>query len=250
MKKITLIACAALVAGLLASCSNDAGVKELNEITTSGNVNSYLVKGTVTTVTESSYGRYNDKDQLVGSSQWDSSLMDYTTVLSSKGTQKVTFLNTPAYISFGTNEQWDRNWNSYYIGISDENTVEGYLEYVANSGSYWDGSAKKDYTSTQLDASKVEKTDDPIDVSSYMIGDFDVFDIDGTLYYRYGKAIYEVTADQEKIEAGEDFTLSVTFVTTDYSDEYKNLDEDGKQTSRQTQSVKTTVTYDLTFTAK
>ena len=58
MKKITLIACAALVAGLLVSCSNDAGAKDYNSVRYTTNVNNYLVSGTKTTVVTSESAGY------------------------------------------------------------------------------------------------------------------------------------------------------------------------------------------------
>lgn len=232
MKKITLIACAALVAGLLVSCNN--GAKDYNDVTSTSTKNSYLVKGTITTVTETASSKYDDKDK-----QFDGE--------SYKMTKIETIVSAPAYVTFGENEQFDSNYDNYAIRFDD--TV-GYNEVVVNAGTYWDDTTEKEkeYTSAQLDSQKVEKAATPDhDIDSEWIS---VNDIDGKLYYQYGDKLFEVTTDLDKITAGEDFTYSLTVVTNDSSSENTYFDKDGKKTRSEKSSEKITKTYDLTFTAQ
>ena len=88
MKKITLIACATLIAGLFVSCNNDAGVKDYNNVTKTSFYNSYVVKGTVATTSEISTKTYNDKNELINASS--SSITDTKRIVS-----------TPAYVRMG-----------------------------------------------------------------------------------------------------------------------------------------------------
>jgi len=232
MKKITLIACAAVLAGLLVSCNN--GAKDYNEVTSTSTKNSYLVKGTITTVTEHAEAEFNDKDKQTDGESY-------------KTTETETIVSAPAFVVFGEDKQFDSNYDNYGIHFADS---VGYYEKVVNAGTYWDDTTEKEkeYTSAQLDSQKVEKAATPdYDIDAQWVS---VNDIDGTLYFAYGDKFVEATADADKIAAGEDFTLSVTVVDTDKSSNNTSYDKDGKQTRRETSSDKITKTYDLTFTAQ
>ena len=229
MKKITLIACAAVLAGLLVSCNN--GAKDYNNVTYTDTQYNYLVKGTRTVVTETASKRYDADDKQDNGS-------------SLKKTETYTIVSTPAYVHINESEQADYNFDSYYINVSNST---GYYESVANSGTEWDGTKEVDLTATQLDTYKVEKAATP---GTNVTGLWeDIYKIDGKIYLPHNDKYFEVTVDEDKLAAGEDFTLSVSVVTTDTTSNDTEFDSDGKQKRRTTSSNKITETYDLTFTA-
>lgn len=234
MKKITLIACAAVLAGLLLSCNN--GAKDYNDVTKTDTKYSYLVKGTITTVTETASEDYDEDDKL-----------DYIDSL--KKTETYTIVSTPAFVTFTESEQYDRNYDFYDIRF-DSST--GYFERVTESKTTWDfvEDKKKEWTSTELGVTpyKVEKEATPgTNISGEWVT---VYDIDGTLYYKSNDKYVEATVDAAKLAAGEDFTYSVTVVTDDSSNENTSYDKDGKKDGSSKSSTKITKTYSLTFTAQ
>ncbi len=230
MKKITLIACAAVLAGLLVSCNN--GAKDYNDVTSTNAQYSYLVKGTKTIVTETASKRYDADDKQDRGSSF-------------KKTETYTIVSTPAYVRTSESEQYDYNYDYYYISTSDS---VGYYERVANSGTEWNGTKEVDLTATQLDSYKVEKAATPDeDIDGEW---FTLYKIDGKFYLQSNDKYFEVTIDEDKFTTGADFTLSVSRVTTDTSSNNTEFDSDGKQARRTTSSNKVTETYDLTFTAQ
>lgn len=250
MKKITLIACAALVAGLLVSCNN--GAKDYNDVTTSATEYEYLVSGTIEVVADSTYKQV-DKDNK------------QTDGRSSNITQTFTFESTPAFVRIATDEQDDTNYEGYQLAIP--NGFTGYYERKANSATYWDyaNSKEKDYTAAELKSNwEIEKTEDPIDLSRYDRLAMDnywvyLYKIDGALKVAENGALFDATVDEDAIANGEDFTVTYTIVTgdTSNSETYTEYDADGKavttagsSTNTVTSTSKTTKTYTLKFAAK
>ncbi len=230
MKKITLIACAAVLAGLLVSCNN--GAKDYNDVTKTSTYHSYTVTGTKTVVQESAYeGKDSDGDVNYGEEY------KYTTVY--------TVDSGAADIQFWTDEQRDYNYDNCKIQFSqvmafDEKDVEG-KEFDWSEDKYvaFDAAEK-------TSRGKHDKADDP---SSVTIDDFWMEEIDGVWYYTNNGKMFEVTVDADKFKEGESFTLKVT-VDSPSSGNSTSKDEDDKTTSTYKSSSNTTTTYDLTFTAK
>lgn len=237
MKKITLIACAALVAGFLMSCSSEAGVKDYNNVTTTSTYNSYVVKGTIATTVETSSKRFDDENKQTNGS-------------SSSITTTQRFVSTPAYVSFGTDENYDGNCAAAYSIKIDGTDV--FTSEVANSATYWDSAAKEEKSRTAAEIKSYndahKEADDPDD--SITAIRFSLIVIDDVIYYESNGERFVVTADAEKIAEGESFDLDVTFVTNDESSNYTYYDSDGDQYSRNESADKTSVTYKFSFTAK
>ena len=247
MKKITLIACAALVAGLLVSCNN--GAKDYNEVTTTSTEYEYLVTGTIEVETDHTEKTF-DKDNK----QTNGSSYNYT--------ETYTIESTPGFVNFGTNEAWSGNYDGYNLKAVG---LTGYYEKKGNSGTYWDGTKEKDYTAAELKSRyEVEKTDDPINLNgypAYFDSEFYVYlyKIDGEYKVASNGALFDATVDEDAIEAGEDFTVSYTIVNDDSSNSstYTDYDADGKpvttaasNTRTNTSTNKVTRTYTLKFSAK
>lgn len=247
MKKITLIACAALVAGLLVSCNN--GAKDYNDVTKTFTEYEYLVTGTIEVVTDHTEKTFDkDNKQTAGSSY--------------NVTSTYTFESTPGMVNFGSNEANDGNYEGYQLRV---NGFTGYYERKGNSGTYWDGTKEKDYTAAELKSNyEVEKTTDPINLSNYNYLNMDsywefLYKIDGEFKVQSNGALFDATVDEDAIEAGEDFTVSYTIVEDDSSSSstYTDYDADGKpvttaasSTRTNTSTNKVTKTYTLKFSAK
>ena len=248
MKKITLIACAAVLAGLLVSCNN--GTKDYNDVTKSTTEYEYLVTGTVEIVTDHTEKTF-DKDNK----QTNGSSYNYT--------KTYTIESTPGFVNFGSNEAWSGNYDGYNLKAVG---LTGYYEQKGNSGTYWDGTKEKDYTAAELKSRyEVEKTDDPINLNSYPanFGSSELYvylyKIDGEFKVETNAATFDATVDEDAISAGESFTVSYTIVDDDssYSNTYTDYDADGKPVTTAASGTyststtnKVTKTYTLKFSAK
>ncbi len=230
MKKITLIACAALVAGLLVSCNN--GAKDYNNVTTTSTYHSYTVKGTYTVVEENAYEGKNSKDEVNYGEEYK-----YTTIY--------TLDSGAADVQFWTDEQRDYNYDNCKIQFSqlmafNEKDVEG-------KGWNWSEEKYVEFDAAEKTSrGKHDKADDP---SSVSFDDFWMEEIDGVWYYNNNGKMFEVTVDADKFKEGESFTLKVT-VDTPSSGNSTYKDGKDKTTGTSTNSSNTTRTWDLTFTAK
>lgn len=232
MKKITLIACAVIAAGLLFSCNN--GTKEYNEQTWANTEHSYLVSGTIKTVTEASMKEYGATNQTFGAA--------YTM------TQTDTIKSTAGKVTFGEYETWESNWDYYSLYFNSSS--DGKSKKTLDSASQWDGTKDVALTAAQLEAAAPSLGAYDEQTATINADQIEIRKIDDKLYVTSNGTLYEVTADLTKIEEGADFTVSVTFVTKDTSNDEIEKDADDKQTSREIGTEKVTKTYDLTFTAK
>lgn len=231
MKKITLIACAALVAGLLVSCDNGSSVKEMNYVGYTSTENSYVVTGTKTVVKENSSESFDaDDDQTAGTIK--------------KYTETYYYTGAEGYVYFTTSNQNDYNYQDYTIALN--NSIGYYSKEWDTSKTY--STIEKDYVKDTT--TDIEKgTDDPDTLLDPKI--FNAYAVDGVLYISDGNAQnWAVEADEEALAAGESFTFKVTYTTADSTSATTNKDGAGDQKDRSSSSSKTTVTYNLTFTAK
>ena len=237
MKKISLIACAALVAGLLVSCNNatEAGTVDYNNIRKTSNENSYILTGKITTVTESETDDYTVTNGKESQSAGEKS----------KETEVLKFDQASAKVSFKTDSENDTNYQGYRISYYDS---MGWYSYVNDLKQDWATDKWADVTKNAKQDFTDGDADTPISGDDFVISS-----IDGVLYFVSCGQQFEVEADEEAIAAGESFTLKVTYVDSDDSNTTYNYDADDNDkpiTGRHASSGKTTVTYDLTFTAK
>ena len=230
MKKISLIACAALVAGLLVSCNNatEAGNIDYNDVRTTSTENSYLVSGTIETVREISNASYDDKDKQNGG--------DY-----SKTTVTEEIVSTAASVIFGEDSLWESNFANYFVQY-DRST--GYTSTKYNEKKDWDGTKLADVTKP----ADIDKASEP-DTTIY--GDvFALVSVDGTVYEEYDGQNWTVEVDEDALQSGDDFTLKVTYEIINDSNGRTMYDSEGNQSSRSEFLDKSTITYNFKFTAK
>ena len=234
MKKITLIACAALVAGLLVSCNNatEAGTVDYDSVRNTYNRNNYLVSGKVTETVYTEAGvTYDDKDKMTAGTKTERS-------------DTVRFTEAAAVVSYDTDSVNETNYQSYTINFDD----------APKAWSSWKESESTVSNGTWGTATdtKGDETTDP-DLDNQPIHGVTLYCVDGTFYVDGNGQFYvaEVEEGEDAVAGGEDFTLKVTY--TDYVQDQKDSskDEDGKLLTGGTSSVtKVSYTYDLTFTAK
>lgn len=230
MKKITLIACAALVAGLLVSCNNGAaGTRDLNDVTWTQTEYEYLVSGKVVDTVSSSFKGYDDENkQTYGES---------STVVT---TEEI--VSTPGYVRFGTNANKSTNYENGYTIVW--NASQGYKTVEQTEGTQWDISAKKekDLTAAELDAYtyKVEKADKP--TQNVGSGNIFIYKINDEFKIEFDNRLWTVTVDEEKLSSGKDFDLSfeATLDDSTTSANYKDFDADGKEVAENASSSKST----------
>ena len=229
MKKITLIACAAVLAGLLVSCNN--GAKDYNSVRYENYENSYLVSGSYTTEVVSETGRYGATDQTLG----NKSTITTTEFIKSAA----------AKVTYSTDSEFESNYQKYSIKYEGSKgwksiTHTGYQTWNAGTKA-WDNDA-----ASTIPADVTKGTGDPD--TNVGGATFSIYSMDGDLYiYNDGKS-WPVTADESAFADGKDFTLKISFTTASDSDDVRK-GTDGKQTGRTVNKQTTTYTYDLTFTA-
>jgi len=265
MKKISLIACATLVAGLLVSCSSEAGVKDYNNVRSTSAVNNYIVSGSITTVVEESKTTYDDEGKQRGYyknyySEWDDTLgtvvlheedvLDY----SKKTTTTTEAKAIAGVVSYGVDSEFDSNYQKYTIK-TDAASKAGYKSIKYDEDKIW-STAKKEMIDNPSKPKDVAKSsgDPDTDIGGL---NFNIYAVDGTFYYESNGQRWPFEADEDAIANGESFSINVTFTTSDTSNSYDAFDKDDKKTKNNdysnyhySQSGKTTVTYNLTFTAK
>ena len=261
MKKISLIACATLVAGLLVSCSSEAGVKDYNNVRSTSAVNNYIVSGSITTVVEESKTTYDDEGKQRGyykAYSWDDTLGTYVEedVLDySKKTTTTTEAKAIAgVVSYVVDSEFDSNYQKYTIK-TDAESKAGYKSIKYDEDKIW-STAKKEMIDNPSKPKDVAKSSGDPDTN---IGglNFDIYAVDGTFYYESNGQRWPFEADEDAIANGESFSINVTFTTQDTSNSSNSFDKDDKKKKNtdtdnyhSASSNKTTVTYNLTFTAK
>lgn len=228
MKKITLIACAAVLAGLLVSCNN--GAKDYNSVRYENYENSYLVSGTVTTVVVSETDTYGATDQATGSK----STVTTTDYIKSAA----------AKVTYSTDSEFDSNYQDYSIAYEASKgwqsvAYTGYQTWNAGTKAWDNGTAPADV---------VKGTGDPD--TNISAKSFYIYSMDDDLYIQWNGKSWPVTADESAFADGKDFTLKVSYTTVNNDNDLVNKGTDGKQTSRNVNKRSTTYTYDLTFTAQ
>jgi len=261
MKKISLIACAALVTGLLVSCSSEAGVKDYNNVRSTSAVNNYIVSGSITTVVEESFTTYDDKGNQKG--YYDNYVLDESTgnynlvpVLDySKKTTTTTEAKAIAgVVSYGVDSEFESNYQKYTIK-TDAESKAGYKSIKYDEDKIW-STAKKEMIDNPSKPKDVAKSsgDPDTDIGGL---NFNIYAVDGTFYYESNGQRWPFEADEDAIANGESFSINVTFTTKDTTETSTEFDKDNKQlngnyswNSNSAKAEKTTVTYNLTFTAK
>ena len=141
MKKITLIACAALVAGLLVSCNNatEAGTIDYDSVRETKNANNYLVAGTVTTKNYSESGEYDaDNKQTDGNKSINS--------------ESIRVKSASAVVSYITDSVNETNYQEYKLTFDD--APEGWSS---------DSSENYSWESTKWGEPTKDKYDEPDD---------------------------------------------------------------------------------------
>lgn len=234
MKKISLIACAALIAGLLISCNSEAGVKDYNSVRYTQAVNNYVVSGTITTVEENSEATFDKDNKQDGG-------------FSRKTTTTTKIKAVAGVVSYNTDSEFGSNYQEYTIS-TDREVDGGWMSITYDEDKVWD-STKKSLVTNPIKASDIEMTTGDPDTTVPSVS-LKIYAIDGTFYYESNGQRWAFEADEDAVAAGEDFSINLTFTTTDETSDSTDLDEKGKQVSRETTSSKTTKTYNLTFTAK
>ena len=240
MKKISLIACAALVAGLLVSCNNETGPVDYNSVRSTKTANSYLVSGTITTVETSETGTFDAENKQ--------------TLGSKSKTTDVEYINSAeAFVYYSTDSVWNSNYQDYQIQYK---ASKGYHSWKDDEEKSWSGSAWVDAPKATEITKGTEATYD-IDANSFVI-----YSVDGVFYFDGNGTYAVVEADEDAIQSGESFSLKVSFTIRDDGAPYSptpytqvvdntSYDDKGKQvTGRTTSNESVTVTYDLKFTAK
>ncbi len=228
MKKISIIACAALVAGLLVSCSSEAGTVDYNDVRTTTNVNNYVVSGSIAETVYTESGTYDaDNKQTDGSK--------------STVTSTVYFKAAEATVAYTVDSVDETNYQSYSVKYDASEGWSSRVEETSSfSGTSWSTPSKTEVAKGTGDPD----TNIPRDTFSF-------YSVDGVFYVDgYGKA-YSFEADEDAIQAGEDFTVSVTFDTDNRTSDDSDYDTTGKlEAGRATSVNKTSITYNLTFSAK
>lgn len=237
MKKINLIACAALVAGLLISCSSEAGVKDYNSVTSTSTEYEYLVSGTVTTVSNTSSTSY-DKDGKQNGGDTRST------------TRTEEIVSAEAFATFSTDANYNSNVETIEISVAASN---GYLKVDAD-GSDWNGTKLESWSSSQKEAASTAKASKPEQpVGSQLIS---LYKVDGEWKVKADNKLWAVEIDEDKLTAGEDFEISYEVTTDDSTTKraYTSYDADGKENkdfnSSSAKTSKSTKTLKLSFKAQ
>ncbi len=229
MKKIILIACAAVLAGLLVSCNN--GAKDYNSVRYENYENSYLVSGTYTKVVTTDEATYGATDQATGTK---------STVTT---TEYIT--SAAAKVTYNTDSEFDSNYQEYAIKYEGST---GYKSIAHTGYKTWNAATKAWVDTASIPADTAKGTGDP----DQTVGGktFTIYSIDDDLYFNYDGKSWPVTADESAFADGNDFTLKFSCTLVNDIRDDINKGTDGKQTGRTTKNNTTTYTYDLTFTAQ
>ena len=234
MKKITLIACAALGAGLFVSCNNaaEADTVDYNSVRKTTNVNNYLVSGKVTETLYTEAGvTYDDKDKMTAGTKTEHSDI-------------VRFTEAAAVISYKTDSVAETNYQSYTIEF--DKAPKAWSSWKESESTVSNGA-----WGTATDT-KGDETTDP-DLDNQAIPGVTLYCVDGTFYCEGNGQFYaaEVEEGEDAVAGGEDFTIKVTYTVFEKDQKDSSKDADGKLLTGGTSSVtKMSYTYDLTFTAK
>lgn len=234
MKKITLIACAALVAGLLVSCNNaaEAGTIDYDSVRETNNRNNYLVSGKVTKIDYTEVGvTYDANDKMTAGTKTEQS-------------DTVRFTEAAAVVSYDTDSVNETNYQSYTIKF--DAAPKAWSSSKTSTSTVSNGAWG---TATE---NKTDETTDP-DLENYPLQGVTLYCVDGTFYCEGNGQFYaaEVEEGEDAVAGGEDFTLKVTYTVMEQDQKDSSKDADGKLLTGGTSSVtKRSYSIDLTFTAK